>query len=170
MRIIRIIAGVMVFIAVVFSFLSVFTLFNRLYIYFNRDRYRVESFEVAEAVNPSHRKGFSSCWLSGTVAGHTERLRPELPPTLKPECPEDLLTLFPRGSTISVLYNPSAPEMLIQGETLRVFHFTQNFWHKENRLLIKFLCFVLLPVPFTFALYRYLSRRSYLFPKIRRPN
>jgi hypothetical protein len=25
-------------------------------------------------------------------------------------------------------------------------------------------------VPFTFALYRYLSRRSYLFPKIRRPN
>jgi hypothetical protein len=67
--------------------------------------------------------------------------------------------LFPRGSTVPVLYDPGAPEVMIQGESLRVLHFTPSFWRKENRLLVKLLCFVLLPVPLTFALYRYVSKR-----------
>src|SRR5688572_15164714 len=102
MRRVRIIAGIAVFVAVVISFLGIFTLFNRLRIYLNRDQYRIESFEVADAVDIPLRRGFRSHWLTGTVAGRTERLRPELPPSFKTERPEDLLSLFPRGSTIPV--------------------------------------------------------------------
>lgn len=170
MRRVRIIAGVAVFVAVVFSFLWIFTLFNRLRIYFKRDQYRIENFEVVDTVHLHLRRGLRSHWLTGTVAGRTERLRPELPPKFKTDEPEDLLSLFPRGSTIPVLYDPDAPEMFIQGETLRVLHFTPNFWRDENRLRIKLLCFVLLPVPLTLAFYRYVSKRAYIFPRLKWPN
>lgn len=159
MKTMRIISGVLVFIAVIFTWLSVFTLFNRLYIFFNRNQYQVESFEVTGAGNISSRKGFNPYWLGGTVAGKPEYVKPELPPGFKPTSPADLLTLFPPGSVIPVLYNPNAPEAMIQGEKLRVFHYTPDFWVEESYRLIKFLCFFLLPVPLTFALYRFISKR-----------
>lgn len=172
MKSVRIIAGVAVCFAFVFSWLFAFTLFNRLYIYFNRDQYKVESFEVADAVYLPNRsrEGIRSYWLTGTVAGHRERLLPEFPPTFKPTRAEDLLTLFPRGSTIPVLYHPGASETIVQGETLRVFHFTPGFWPREDRLRIKLICWVLLPVPLALALYRYLNKRAYVLPNIRWPN
>jgi hypothetical protein len=158
MRKVRIIAGLAVFVAVVFSWLWIFTLFNRLRIHLKRDQYRVETFEVADAVNLSVRRGFRPYGLSGTVAGRNERLRPTLPATFKSDKAEDLLSLFPRGSAIPVLYDPDAPEMIIQGETLRVLHLTPDFWSRENRLRIKYLCFVLLPVPLTLAFYRFVGK------------
>jgi 4-amino-4-deoxy-L-arabinose transferase-like glycosyltransferase len=159
MRRVRIVAGVAVFVAVVLSWLWIFTLFPRLYIYFQRDHYRVESFEVTGTVSPSSRRGFRAHWLAGTVAGKIEKVRPELPPGFKSERTDDLLSLFPLGSTVPVLYHPDAPEIMIQGEALRVLHFTPDFWRKENRLRTKLLCFVLLPVPLTVAFYRYAKKR-----------
>ncbi len=156
----RIVAGVAIFVAVIFSWLWVFTLFNRFYLQFNRAQYQVESFLVTDAVYPSSRRGFRSLWLAGTVTGRSERVCPVLPPGVEPGNAEEILTIYPRASSISVLYNPAAPEILIQGETLRVLHFTPDFWSKENRLCVKLLCFVLLPVPITVGIYRYVSRRT----------
>src|SRR5687768_17346907 len=119
---VRIIAGVAVFLACIWSWLFLFPLYNRLRLYFKRDQYRVETFEVTGAVQLPVRKGFRPYWLTGTVKDHAEHLRPELPPTFKPARPEDLLSVYPVGSTVPVLYDPHAPEMLIQGEKLRALH------------------------------------------------
>lgn len=156
---VRIVAGVAIFVAVVFSWLWFFTLFPRLYIFFQRDHYRVESFEVTGTVSPSSRRGFRAHWLAGTVGGRAEKVRPEVPAGFESKRSDDLLALFPLGSTVPVLYRRGAPEIMIQGEALRVFHFTPDFWSRENRLLVKLLCFVLLPVPLTVAFYRYARKR-----------
>lgn len=155
----RLFAGALVFFAVIFSWLWVFPLVNRLSIYFRRDHYQMETFQVGDTVSVASRRGSRGRWLTGTVAGKTERLRPKLPAGFQRGTPNDLLALYPRESIIPVLYDPDAPEILVQGETWRVLHWTPDFWQEEQRLRYKYLCFVLLPVPLTLLFYRWLGKR-----------
>ena len=87
-----------------------------------------------------------------------------LVPGFKPHRPEDLLSLIPRGSTFPLLYDPAASAMIVQTESVRVIHFTPNFWPKENHRRDVLLSMVLLPVPLSFFFQRYVSQHTYLFP------
>ena len=162
---VRIAAGIAVFVAVAVSWMCAVTLYNRLRIYFKRDQYRVEELVVTDVVYRGMRRSSRLPWLTGTIDGLTEQVRPEPPPGFDRSAAEDLLAAFPRGTRLPVLYDPNAPEMLIQGESLRVRHFTPEFWQKEARLRIFFLCLFLLPVPLTVAFYRYVRVRDYVIPR-----
>jgi hypothetical protein len=160
----RVISGCAVFAAIFFSWLFAFTLSNRLRIHHNRDQYRPAIFTVDDAVYiPARGDDSKLYWLTGTVADEAERLVPRLPTEFKLLSAADLLSLYPHGSTIEVLYNPRETETIIQGETLRVLHFTPDFWRREEHYLNKLLCFVLLPLPLALLAYltfRYFHNRS----------
>jgi hypothetical protein len=148
----RIISGCLIFLAVITSWISVFPLWNRLGIYFKRDRLRAETFHVTGAKNRSGREQLRRWWLTGTINGKDETVRPIYPRAVSSA--EELLTLYPRGTTLPVLFDPEALDVLIQNESLRVVHFTPDFWSKEARLRYTFLCLVILPVPIAIGIHR----------------
>ncbi len=89
----------------------------------------------------------------GNVAGKGERLVPRLPNKSLIGDASALLSIYPRGSKLEVLYNPHETESIIQGETLRVVHRTPGFWSEEERLRKKLAMLVFLPVPLTLGVY-----------------
>jgi hypothetical protein len=168
MKVARMITGFVAFAAFFISWLFVFTLSNRLRISRNQDQYLPATFAVnGAAYYPAQGKGFDSYWLTGSVAGATERFIPKFLPKFNPESADELLTIYPRGSQIDVLYNAHETETIIQGETLRVLHYTPNFWREQERLRNKLLCFVLLPTPLALGIYitfRHLHMRQLKMP------
>jgi hypothetical protein len=157
----RIISGIAIFPAILFSFLFSLTLSNRIRICHNRDQYHPAVFAVDGAVyHPAGHDGFDSYWLTGTVEGKAERFIPRFPQKFRPRSADALLDLHPRGSEIDVLYNPKETESIIQNETLRVVQRTPDFWQEQKRLRNKLLWFVLLPAPLTLAIHLFIRRIS----------
>lgn len=148
----RIFSGCLIFLAVVISFIALFPLWNRLCIYFKRDQFRAETFHVTGAMRRSMRAQIKPWWLSGTINGKVESVRPDYPSTVQTDA--DLLALYPPGTTVPVLFDPDAWDALIQGESLRVVHFTPDYWSKEARLRFQLLCLVILPVPLAIGIHR----------------
>jgi hypothetical protein len=164
LRAARFISGVALIVAAFYSSLFSFTYSNRLRIQHNRDQYRPEVFEVRDAVyHPRSGEDSESYWFKGLVAGNEERFIPDFAEGFDVESREDLLSLYPVGTKINVLYNPDETETIIQDETLRVLHDFPGFWEKEDRLRGRLARIVLVPVPVTLCFYlmlRFLHRRA----------
>jgi hypothetical protein len=159
LRTARFVSGAGLIAAVFYSLLFGFTFSNRLRIQHNRDLYRHEVFEVQDAVyHPRSGEDSESYWFKGVVAGNQERFIPEFAEGADVECREDLLSLYPAGTKLNVLYNPRETETIIQGETLRVLHYFPGFWEKEERLRSQLFRVVAIPAPL--ALCFYLAFRS----------
>ena len=148
MKIARVISGFLVFAAIMFSWLFTFSLYDRFCIFHNRNQYHPATFDVVDAVYlPSQGDDSESYWLRGTVENHPERFIPTFSDRFSPKNAGDLLAVYPPGSHIPVLYNSQETTIIIQGETLRVLHFTSDFWREEERYRHKLMIFVFLPVP-----------------------
>ena len=152
MRLARIISGLGIVAAILFSWLFALPLANRFRVYSNRDDYRREVFEVAGAeYDPS--EGHGDYWLTGMVAGKEELMAPRVEPGVKISSSVDITSYYPSGTKIEVLYNPQETRTIMQGETLRVLHFKPGFWEEEKRLRHKLMWLVLLPVPLALAVF-----------------
>ena len=136
---------------------------NRFNIYRNREAYKPETFLVSGAEYRRGHKGGDSWWLTGTVASREERFVPRMRGAPSDRSAKDLIARYPKGTTIEVLYNPDATEILVQGESLRVLAATPDFWQQEARLRHRLGLRVLVPVPLALTIYlavRYVNRRD----------
>lgn len=161
-KIIQFVCGFAVFAAIFFSWIWTLTFVNRVNLYLNRDSYHPDTFVVTGAEYHRGEEGGDVWWLNGTVGQHEERLVPRRHGATMPHDENDLLTLYPKGTKVDVLYNPGATETLIQGESLRVLAASPDFWEKEARLRNRLGLLVLLPAPITLAVYllvRFWNRR-----------
>jgi hypothetical protein len=163
-RFIQFLCGGAVFIAFAYSWLWAFSFATQLRICCTWKMYRPETFIVADAeyYPATTTREAASCWLWGTIAGRTECLGPPLHRGVLPLNKEYLLSQFPKGTKISVLYNPSASEARIQGSTLRVIAARPNMWQEEVRRCRWLGMQVLIPVPLTLCIYlavRRINRR-----------
>ena len=142
-------------IALVWSWLWAFPFATALTRYCTRKAYRAETFVVtnAEYHAATRQRINSQYWLWGEVAERGERLVPTLRGGFLPRNREDLLSQFPKGMKIPVLYNPGAPEVTIQGETLRVISSRPKVWQEEAWNCWWLGRQVLIPVPLTLCIY-----------------
>jgi hypothetical protein len=159
------VCGIAVFGAVAFSWLFSLSFWNRLTLWHDRDQYKPATFVVTGAV--FERGGQESLdefdyWLDGTVAGAPERLIPERERVPAPRNPGELELRYPKGSKISVFYNPAATTTIVQNETLRVIEATPGFWDREAARRRSLGLLVLGPAPLALSVYlsiRYINRR-----------
>jgi hypothetical protein len=161
-KVIQFICGAAVILAFGFSWLFTLTFLNRVTIYHDREKYRPGTYVVTGAEYVHETEGGDTWWLTGTVTAREERFIPRLAGASSPRSAEDLLARYPKGTKIDVLYNPDATDTIMQGETLRVFAATPDFWQNEAKLRHRFGLRVLVPVPVTLAIYltvRYVNRR-----------
>ena len=91
-------------------------------------------------------------WLTGTINGKEETVHPDYPATVQNA--QELLALYPPGTALPVLFDPDAWDVMIQGESQRVLHFTADFWSREARLRYKLLSLVILPLPIAIGIHR----------------
>src|SRR5512133_2066013 len=160
-RLLQGVCGIFVLLAFMFSWLWAFTFINRITLLRHKDHYTPATFVVTGATYSKHDEGGDSWWLDGEVNGRKERLVPYLNKT--PQNEASLLSDFPEGTHIEVIYDPDATETLVQGESLRVMQASSDFWERERKLRNRVAPVVLLPVPLTLALYitvRFLNRRG----------
>jgi hypothetical protein len=106
---------------------------NRVVLYMNSDGYRSVSFTVIDGTYDSNSDSLVSYWLIGTVDGHEERLIPPLKSKAEVNSSEELLRIFPKGTSLPAMYNPSMPGLLLQGESLRLRYDNGKFWESEVR-------------------------------------
>ena len=149
----QILCACAVAIAFVWSWLFALSFATSLTRYCTRNDYRAETFVVTSAEYVAARKSPTEYWLWGEISGRGERLVPTLPRGLRPRNKEDLLSLFPKGTTLPVLYNPGASDVTIQGETLRVISSSPNVWQEEAWTCLWLGRQVLIPVPLTLCIF-----------------
>ncbi len=114
-------------------------------LYMNSAGYRPVSFMVIDGTYDSSSDSLASYWLIGTVDGHKERLIPPLKSKAEVNSSEDLLRIFPKGTSLPAMYNPSMPGLLLQGESLRLRYDNGKFWESEVKGGSRFLKLPLLP-------------------------
>lgn len=158
-KVIQSLFGIATCLAFGFSWLWTLTFYNRLYINTHKENYQPETFVVSNAEYSHHDEGADSYWLTGTVRSREERLVPHLRGSAIPRTADDLKLNFPKGTKISVLYNPEATETLMQGESLRVIENTPDLWEREAKIRNRLAIFVLVPGPVMLTAY-ILVRRS----------
>lgn len=148
------ICACVVAIALVWSWLFALSFASALTKCCTRKAYCAETFVVTDADFIGRtRRAIRHPFLFGMVADHKELLAPPLRGSFVPQNKEDLLAHFPKGMTIPVLYNPGAPEVTIQGETLRVIAARPNVWQEEAWRCWWLGRQVLIPVPLTLCIY-----------------
>ena len=94
-----------------------------------------------------------SYWLEGTVGGVGERLIPDRHGAPRPRSADELAALYPKGTKISVLYNPDATMWAVQDESLRVIKARPDFWEREASRRLLFGVLTLCPVPLALLVY-----------------
>jgi hypothetical protein len=162
--IVQSLSGFAVFAAIAFSWLFALTFWNRRTLWRDRDQYKRESLVVTESVYDSgaFEDHFEFYWLEDIVGGVTERLVPDLDRAPSPRSADELALRYPKGTKISVLYNPAATAALIQGESLRVIDAPPDFWKREASRRLFFGPLTLGPIPLALGIYlavRFTNRR-----------
>lgn len=134
---------------------------NRLILYINATSYHPVHFKVNDAVYEANADSLINYWLIGTVDGREERLIPPLQSRAEVNSSADLLKLFPKGTNLPAMYNPSIPGMFFQGESLRLCYDNGKFWESEVKggsWLLKLAFIPLLPAIVFKLLVRFDSR------------
>lgn len=125
---------ILICIALLFSLIWGMTFGNRIFISRNKEQYRSETFIVTGASYDHHEDGTVDYWLTGKIGNAEERLLPRPWARPRPASAEELLQAYPKGTKVSVMFNPRASDAVISnGESLRVIPASANFWEAESR-------------------------------------
>jgi hypothetical protein len=119
---------------------------NRVMLYMNSAGYHPVSFTVIDGTYDSSSDSLASYSLIGTVEGHKEHLIPPLKSESGVNSSEELLKVFPKGTKLPAMYNPSIPGIFFQGESLRLRYDNGKFWENEVKGGSSLLKLALLPL------------------------
>jgi len=155
---------ILICIALLFSLIWGMTFRNRIFISRNSEQYRFETFIVTGTYYDHHEDGAVDYWLTGKIGNTEERLFPRNSSQPRPASAEELLQAYPKGTKVSVMFNPRASDAVISnGESLRVIPASANFLEVESRSRFWAGVWTFAPVPLAlllFAMVRFLNRRS----------
>lgn len=148
--------------AVLSSFVSGMTLWNRVFLQQNREHYRPASFVVTGASYEGYGDGTVAYHLTGNIAGREEDFTPRFAKGARPQSVNDLLRIYPKGTEIGVVFNPEVSGMTsLNGEELRVIQAGPAFWEEESRSLRQAALLTFAPIPLATGLFLTIRRMNH---------
>lgn len=129
LRIAIIVVGSVVWFGTVLSSLS---FAHNVRVWLDKDAYRAETFVVSDVFFEAHvlaersltkqtAGNMGACYLIGTIRGKEENLAPAALLSGDVSCSKSALeSAYPRETSLAVWFNENAPDLRLQGKTLRV--------------------------------------------------